>query len=69
MKRTELKQIASILPADDPESTAYKLSALLRIPHQPISGKTAAIESECPLFGGNGPIEQNGLFAESEPEQ
>jgi len=64
MKRADLKQIASILPAEDPTETAYKLTAFLNMPlPASISGKTAAIESECPLFGGNGPIEQQGLFA------
>jgi len=80
MTRTELKQIASILPPEpeitesplfgtirpesEPQSAAHKLTQILNTPHNvSISGKTAAIEQECPLFGGRGPIEQQGLFA------
>ena len=65
MKRQDLKQIASILRDDDPQETAYKLTTILNMPlPASISGKTAAIEQESPLFGGNGPTEQSGLFPE-----
>ena len=70
MKRQDLKQIASILRDDDPQETAYKLTAFLNMPlPASISGKTAAIEQESPLFGGNGPTEQQGLFAQEEPSK
>lgn len=71
MTRKDLKQIASILP--DGEHAAgersYKLTTILNMALPPITGKTAAIERETPLFGGNGPTKQTGLFPEGEGEK
>lgn len=64
----ELKQIASILTGSDADK-AYKLTVFLNMPEQPITGKTAAIEQETPLFGGKAQIEQVGLFADQEESQ
>lgn len=69
MTRRDKKQIASILPDGDAEGTAYKLTAILHMAGETISGKTAAIEQECPLFGGNGPSTQQDLFQTGDEEQ
>lgn len=61
----ELKQIASILTGSA-EDKAYKLTAFLNMAAPPITGKTAAIEQETPLFGGKPQTEQAGLFPEQE---
>ena len=66
-RRKDLKQLATILNGDA-QDTAYKLTTVLNMALPPITGKTAAIEQECPLFGGTGPIEQQGLFAEQEEQ-
>ena len=65
MTTREKKQIASIL-GPDADDTAYKLTAILNMAGDTISGKTAVIEQESPLFGGNGPSEQQDLFSEGE---
>lgn len=66
MTAKDLKQIASILPDGDHNAgeRSYKLTTLLNMALPPITGKTAAIERETPLFGGEGQSEQTDLFAQ-----